>query len=875
MYYKKDIDEILGELETDKEGLSADEVEIRLNEYGKNEIVEKKKISAIKILLSQFHSFIVYILLAAIVISAAISEYVDSAVILVILIVNAVVGFLQEYKAEKSIQALKKLASQKAVVIRDGKEKEIESIDIVPGDIIKLETGDKIPADSRLIFSMNLETDESSLTGESVPVKKSIETIDQEVEIGDRLNMTYSSTVVTKGKALAVVTGTGMNTEVGKIAKLIEESENGKTPLQEKLDRLGKWIGNITIGISFIVFIIGVITGEEMLKMFLAAVALAVAAVPEGLAAVVTISLAIGVRRMVKKNALIRTLHSVETLGSTNVICTDKTGTLTKNEMTVKKIYVNNQTIDVSGSGYEPEGDFNIGGEKLSQKQLEETKFLLKIGLMNNDSKIEKGKVRGDPTEAALLVSAAKSGLDREKEEAKNPRIDEIGFDSDRKRMTTIHKNENTQIAYVKGAPDIILNICTKIHEDGKVRKITDKDKKSILKANEKFAGSALRVLGFAYKESKEKLKEDDLIFVGLQAMIDPPREDVRDSIIKCEEAGIRVIMITGDHETTAKAIAEQLDITGDSISGKELDKINDFSEIVNKVSIFARVNPEHKLKIVKALQANGNIVAMTGDGVNDAPALKKSDIGIAMGKVGTDVAKEASDMILLDDHFTSIVNAVEEGRGVYDNIRKFFALLISGNIGEVAIIFFALLFGLSLPLTATMILLINLVTDGLPATALGVDPFEPNAMKRKPRSRQEPIQKGLSAFIFYYPIIMTATILAIFIFIMKSTSNLSHAQTGVFLGIAMFELYQSISARSTRYTAFKVGILKNKWLLAAILSSLLIVIAVIYNPTLQSLFGTYALSIKEFISIALISSIGFIFIEIYKYSRSKKEVLS
>ena len=867
MFHTKTIKDIFKELKTDEHGLSEQEAESRLKEYGLNEIKEHKKISPIKIFISQFTSFIVLILIAALIISFILGEKIDAFVIAAILILNAIVGFRQEYKAEKAIEALKKLASLKATVIREDQQKEIDSTNLVPGDIIILETGDKIPADSRLIEVVNLETQESSLTGESTPIIKEIKILPEKTPLADKKNMVFSGTIITKGRAKAIIVRTGMNSQIGKIATLIQEEKTKLTPLQIKLKQLGKFLGIATIVICAIIFTVGTLVGRNILEMFMSAVSLAVAAIPEGLPIVVTVSLALGVRRMVKRNALVRKLPSVETLGSTTVICTDKTGTLTCDQMTVRKVYTNNKVIEVSGSGYETKGIFHIKNKIVDSKPFQ---LLLKIGALCNDASLTEDGVIGDPTEAALTVSAAKANLLKVDLEKKNPRLGEIGFDSNRKRMSTLHKIDNKKTLFCKGAPDVILELCDRILINAQIKRLTRPMKKEILKQNESFANEALRVLGFAYKETS-KLDENNLIFVGLQAMIDPPRPEVKEAIDKCKKAGIKVVMITGDYKGTAVAIAKELDIKGEAITGEELDEMKNFDKKIEEITIYARVNPEHKTKIIDALRKKGHVIAMTGDGVNDAPALKKADIGIAMGVTGTDVSKEASDMILTDDNFNSIVNAVEEGRGVYDNIKKFFAFLISGNIGEVMVIFLAIIFGWPLPLTATQILLINLVTDGLPATALGADPFEPNAMSRKPRDKKEPIYKNLNHFIIWYPLIMIVVTLALFYFTYTTSQNILKAQTITFLTIAMFEMYQAFASRSTRFSSFRVGIFKNKWLVGAVILSLLVAISVIYIPFLQTLFDTFPITATEFLIVTALSSLGFIYLELYKNWKTGK----
>jgi len=659
-YYNHTVDDVLKELGTTEKGLPTSEAAARLQSYGKNILEEKEKISPLRILIDQFNSPVVWVLLAALAISFYIGEKVDAMVILAILIINAVLGFIQEYNAAREIDALKKLSSLKALAIRDDKVKEIDSSEVVPGDTLIIREGDKVPADARVIEAVLLEVQESILTGESLPVKKTSEKLPAEKKIAEQINMLFSGTIITKGKGKAVSVRTGMNSEIGKIAKLIQETEKEQTPLQQKLAKLGGLLSVITVTICAVVFLTGLLKGADPLEIFTIAVALAVAAIPEGLPAVVTISLAVGLRRMLKKNALIRKLPSVETLGSTTVICSDKTGTLTHNEMTVKKILANDHIIEITGSGYNSTGSFSENPEGFN--------LLLKIGVLCNDAKIENRKCIGDPTEGCLIVSAGKAKINIEKLHQEHPRLNEIPFSSERKRMTTIHKVGDKYFAYTKGAPDVLLNLCNRDFFNQKIIPLTNEKKDLILKENHEFSKNALRVIGFAFKEIKDpnnfmEADEKNFVFVGLQGMIDPPREEVKEAITECYQAGIRVIMITGDYEGTATAVGKEIGITGRSITGKVLAKLNDkdFEDLVQDIAIYARVNPEHKQKIVKALQQKGHVVAMTGDGVNDAPALKKADIGIAMGITGTDVSREASDMILTDDNFRSIVNAVEE----------------------------------------------------------------------------------------------------------------------------------------------------------------------------------------------------------------------
>ena len=665
--HNKPIEQVLRELNTSNNGLSQQEAEERLKQYGFNELKEGKKISPLEIFISQFKSIVVWILIVATVISAFLGEYVDSIVIFSIIILIALLGFFEEYRAEKAIEALKKLASLRATVIRDSQKKEIDAKSLVPGDVIILQTGDKVPADARLIEVFNLQTQEAALTGESQAVKKNISQLEEKTSIADRHNIVFSSTIVVSGRAKAVVIATGMQSEIGKIAKMIEEVKPEPTPLQKDMDQLGKFIGTITLIIAALIFAAGMlIRHSNWVDMLLVSVSLAVAAIPEALPAVVTISLALGTQKMLKRNALIRRLPSVETLGSTTVICTDKTGTLTANQVTVRKLYTNGKIIDATGVGYGTKGIFLYKNKPVPPEEIE---LLLRIGILNNNSEIKEGKVIGDPTEAALIVSAARLGLIKEDFDIEYRRIDEIEFTSERKMMTTIHGHHGENISYVKGAPEVVLKLCNFIYMNGEIKKLTADMREDIIEANRQFAEGALRVLGFAYKTIVDSSPEKNLIFVGLQGMIDPPREEVKIAIEKCKKAGIRVIMITGDHEITARAIAKEIGLTGKTITGEKLDEINNLDSLVEDISIFARVNPEHKIKIVDALKKKGHIVAMTGDGINDAPALKKADIGVAMGISGTDVSKEASAMILTDDNFASIVNAVEEGRGIHDNI--------------------------------------------------------------------------------------------------------------------------------------------------------------------------------------------------------------
>lgn len=839
-------------LKTTEKGLSSHEAEVRRHEHGSNELVAEKLVSPFKIFFQQFTSPLVWVLVLALIISFILGETVDTIVIGVIVVLNAILGFVQEYKAEKAIEALKKIVSLKATVIRDGMQFKIDSKNLVPGDIIVLETGDKVPADARLLEVHNLQTQEGSLTGESQPVVKSIAVLKEKTILAERTNMVYSSTVITEGRGKAVVTQIGMRTEVGKIAKLIQESPGKITPLQKKLRNLGNYLTIAVLILAVIIFFSGLWAGQPFSVMFLTAIALAVAAIPEGLPAVITISLALGIQRMARKNALVRRLPSVETLGSVTTICTDKTGTLTHNQMTVTKIWANGQVYDVTGSGYEPKGNFNVDGHSADTKPLHQ---LLKIGLLCNNAKfegrLEQREVIGDPTEAALIVSAEKAGLSSRELNRSEPRTDEITFSSERKMMTTI----NGHFSYTKGAPDILISSCDQILINGRVQRLTRDHIKSILKENENFARGALRVLGFAYKaHSSKKDAEKGMIFVGLQAMIDPPREEARLAVKRCQDAGIRVIMITGDQIATAEAVARKLGIKGRAITGQQLSEIHNLEREIKNIGVFARVNPEHKLQIVNALKKNGEIVAMTGDGVNDAPALKKADIGIAMGITGTDVAKEASDMILNDDNFKSIVNAVEEGRGIFDNIRKCVNYLLSCNLGEIAVIFLASIYSpiaggsLFLPLTAIQILWINLVTDGLPATALSLDQHSSDIMQRPPRPSKETIlSRELRFDVILFGLLIGAVSFGLFL--LYFNAGVLKVQTIVFTSLVFFEIVRLQTIRSN----YKLSLFSNKYLAGAVLLSVGLQLLAIYTP-LSKVFKTTALGWWDWIVLVLAS---------------------
>ncbi|MBN2014372.1 MAG: calcium-translocating P-type ATPase, SERCA-type [Candidatus Altiarchaeota archaeon] len=889
VWHSMEIEDLLQEMGSSLSGLSEDEVGRKLSGFGPNEIRGQARITPLQILLEQFKNFLVIILIAAAIASLGIGVFhgseediLEATAIIFVVIFIAVTGFIQEYRAEKELEALKSMVSPTALVIRNGKKEEIPARDIVPGDIILVEAGDKIPADSRLLDAINLSMDEASLTGESLPVEKEVSVLKEETALGDRRNMVFMGTNATYGKGTAIVVETGMKTQLGKIAEKIQTMEAEKTPLQVRLDLVGRQIGWIVIILCSIIFIAGMLKGEEPVFMFLVAVALAVAAVPEGLPAVVTVTLARGMRLMVKKNAIVRKLTAVETLGSTDIICSDKTGTLTRNEMTIRRIYVNNRTIEVTGEGYKPSGEFLIDNEVIDPTS-EDLQLILRIGTLCNNSSLEKTadgwRITGDPTEASLVVAASKARIKQSRINEDYPRIAELPFDSNRKRMTTIHKTpEGEKFAYVKGAPDVILNLCKYIYQDGGEVILTDEDRERILSMNDLFAGDALRILGAAYRRLDHVGDltgdlERDLVFVGLLGMIDPPREDAKKAVRICKKAGIKPIMITGDYKLTAIAVAKELEmfIEGDTVlTGVELDRIsdNELEGVVDKVTIYARVSPEHKLKIVKALKNRGHIVAMTGDGVNDAPALKKADIGVAMGITGTDVTKEASDMVLTDDNFASIVSAVAEGRGIYDNIKLFIKYLLSCNIGEVMTIFIGMMALGRLPLLPLQILWMNLLTDAAPALALGWNPPDPDIMNRKPRNPKEQIitKKTITRFVGI-GVLMGAGTLFAFNY-MNPSINETQAQTMAFTTLVLFQMFYVLSCRSEKFPFFRVGALSNGYLIMAVIFSVLMQIAVVGLPLFQTFFGTTTLSITEWSIAILISSSAFLIPEILKYKK-------
>ena len=880
------------ELKTDyQKGLSSSQVQENMKKYGLNELQEKKKDSLLKKFLEQFKDFSIIVLIIAAIVSGVVGVaqgegFTDTIIILIVVILNAVIGVAQESKAEKSLEALKKLSSHASKVIRNGKEQVIPARELVPGDLVIIETGDYIAADLRIIEAVNLKSQEASLTGESVPVEKITEKIDgNEIGIGDRKNMLFSSSLITYGRGKAIVVNTGMNTEVGKIAGMLDNAEKQETPLQQKLNDLGKTLGIACLAICAVIFVIGLLQGKEIIDMFMTAVSLAVAVIPEGLVAVSTIVLAIGVQKMVKKHAIVKKLPAVETLGSSTVICSDKTGTLTQNKMTVEKVFCDDELQDVK-----------------KVNTTEDFKKLVYNCMLCNDSRLlEDGQLAGDPTETALVDMAFK--LDYEQSiYRENPRVEEVPFDSERKLMTTVNKKNGKYIVYTKGGVDELLKCCNSFLYKGEVRTSINNYAKWIRENNEKMAKDALRVLAFAYKEldhmpSKTEMKtiESDLTFIGMVGMIDPPRIEAKKAVEKCKKAGIKTVMITGDHKVTAVAIAKKLGILKDeseALTGTELEKMTDeeLTKNVRKYSVYARVSPEHKVRIVKAWQANGEVVAMTGDGVNDSPALKTADIGCAMGKVGTEVAKEAADVILTDDNFATIVSAVEEGRRIYDNILKVIQFLLSCNVGEVIVLLLATLFapqigqwfGIS-DITMIQVLLpihilwINLVTDTFPALALAFDPANKDIMDRKPVKRNEGIfTKGRTFRIIYQGLMIGLLTLAAYLIGLGTThtaidgltleqTKIEVGQTMAFIVLAFSELIHVFNIRDNKNSIFKTGILGNGVLILAILASALLMVVILFIPQLRTIFSIPILPSDNIIETIVLVLSPIIIVEIMK----------
>ncbi|HWQ48084.1 MAG TPA: cation-translocating P-type ATPase [Methanosarcina sp.] len=901
MYYDQEINSVFEELGVSEAGLSFEETERRLKEYGENELKEKEKTSILKLFISQFKSILIIILIIASIVSALLGELIDAIVIIFTVFLAGILSFVQEYRAEKAIELLRSLTSPEATVIRDGIEKKISSKKLVPGDLIIIQTGDRIPADARVIKGFNLKTDESSLTGESVPVQKSIEALPSETPEADRTNMVYTGTAVAYGRGSAIVTATGMSTAFGELAGLLGTIERSRTPLQESLDKFGKWIGAATLIIVAFVAMLGVFYGFPLLDMFLWGVALAVAAIPEALPAVVTVGLGFGVRRMVKRHALIRKLPSVETLGATNVICSDKTGTLTQNKMTVERICVNEQFLKVTGAGYSPEGEFFEGNKKVSIDDVHLHVLLLGAVLCNDSGLFkenEKWEIKGDPTEAALVVAAAKAGLRKVELDQKYPRFGEIPFSSERKRMTTISKLETDAgsfplkglVAFSKGAPEVILGSCTKIFLNGEIIPLSPEMKQLIAGKVREMADQALRIMALSFRSldegpSIEKLSsgdlpsekiEENMVFSGLMGMRDPPREEVKVAIQKCADAGIKTVMITGDHKITASAIAKELGILKENdltLTGSELDSLGDaeFEDKVERVSVYARVYPTHKLRVIDAFKKKGYIVAMTGDGVNDAPALKAADMGIAMGITGTDVSKEASSMILTDDNFASIVAAVEEGRNIFKNIRNFITYGLSAHTGEVLIVLISILGWQILPLLAVQILWINLITDGLPPMALSVEPPDNGIMRQKPRNVKEGLitRREITAGLGLGGLVALQALIVL-TWAVDRNFPLEKLQTLIFTLVVFSEMFNAFNWRSDRYSIFSLGLFTNRPLVYAVLTTIILQLVVIYVPFFQTAFRTVPLSLFEWGVVLALASTTLISMELVKYFSGK-----
>ena len=883
-YHSLRVDQVLLSLNTSIKGLSEQEAKKRLERYGLNEIERKKRETIFEIFLNQFKNSLILLLIFAGIIAAIINEKIEAFAIGFIIILNVLLGFIQEYKAEKAIEALEKMSTPFSKVIRNDEIQKIPAAQLVPGDIILLEEGEIVPADSRIIEQHSLKIDEASLTGESVPSEKTINPYSLRTPISDQENMAFRGTIVSYGKGKSVITATGMNTEFGKIASHIQTKEE-KTPLQIKFEQLTKQIGVITIVLILIVFTAGLF--EKTLtfgKMLLFAVVLTVSTLPNSLPVIVTVGLSLGAKRLAKKNMLIRKLTAAESLGAVTVICVDKTGTITKNQMTVNKIFTNFETIEVTGSGYNPKGNFFINNQKTNPKKFD---ILLRIGCLCNNSKLilenKEHKIIGDPTDGALKVLAKKGNID-EKYISNFNLIEEFPFDSNRKMMSVIFENkkDKRRQTYVKGAPDLLLEKCNRIFDKGKIRRITKEDKKEILSINNSFAEQSLRVLGLAYKDVSKNEKysiksiENDLIFIGLTGMIDPPRECVKNSIKKCEDAKIKVIMITGDHALTAKAIAKQIGLLSSEdlknekfiLTGEQIEKLNDFelSKAIDNIKIIARALPLQKLRIVEALKTKGHVVAMTGDGVNDSPALKKADIGISMGVIGTDVAKETSKAILIDDNFSTIVNGVEEGRNIYDKMIKSARYLLSCNAGEIFSVFIAIMLNFPLPLLPLQVLLMSLLTDDFPALGLGFESSDKDVMKRAPRDpKEKPITKNIWIAIILFGIIMSAATL--FIFMQYKDINLQKAQTIAFTTLVMIQMFAVLSSRSLTPSFEKLNPFSNKWLFGAVTASVIIQLIVIYWQPAQVIFGTVNLNLDDWIKIISISAIGFIAMELSKFS--------
>jgi Ca2+-transporting ATPase len=892
-WWHLDIEEAARTLQTDlAAGLPEPEVPLRRAKYGPNALREQPGRGPWLIFFDQFKDFIVWVLAGAALVSGFLQEWVDAAAIIAILILNAILGFIQEYRAEKSLLALKNMAAPFSKVIRAGRKASIPAAELVPGDLVEIEAGDHVPADARIVWATpNFAVLESSLTGESTPVVKTcLELEEKDIPLAERANIAYLGTSVVAGKARALIVETGMQTELGRIAGLIQSIGPEATPLQKRLEEFGKWVVYLCFGLVALVFGMGLLRGGKVLDMFLTSVSLAVAAIPEGLPAVVTIALALGVQRMIRRHVLIRKLPSVETLGCATVICSDKTGTLTRNEMTVQAIATPEGLYEVTGSGYDPRGEFRRDGAAVRPGEHPDLRACLEAAVLCNGAElVEKdgtARIVGDPTEGALLTAAAKAGILKGPLAAGHEFVEEIPFDSERKMMTIVRRDPERRrvMAYVKGAPDVLLAACTRVRERDLERPITGEDAARILETNGRLSDRALRVLAVAVRsfdldpgEYHAAHIETDLTFLGLMAMIDPPREEVKAAIAKCRASGIKTVMITGDHKNTAVAIARELGFFGEgsvALTGEELDRRTDaeFEAEVEKVAVYARVSPEHKLRAVRAWRKRRDVVAMTGDGVNDAPAVKEADIGVAMGITGTDVTKEVADMIITDDNFASIVAAVEEGRGIYDNIKKFIHYLLSCNSGEILVMFAASLVGLPVPLLPIQILWVNIVTDGLPALALGMDPVDRNIMNRPPRPKDEAvITPGRAWLILAQGLFIAACTLGAFLFVLLvEKEGIVRARTAALFALTASELFHALNCRSQRESLFKLGLFTNRKLFAACGTSLLLQAAINYFPLTQRIFRVEALSLLDMAVLVAISSLPFWAMELAKLVNRK-----
>jgi Ca2+-transporting ATPase len=856
--YTRPVEELLDYPGASRDGLSEEKAVARLQQYGPNVLQTTPPPSPWKLLLEQFSNVLIITLLVATVLSAFLGHALEAVAIAVIVLFAVMLGFIQEFRAEKAIEALRRMAAPSTTVIRDGREKTVPAREIVPGDIVILVAGDRIPADGRLIEAVNLRVDEAPLTGESLPSEKdSSVVLLSETAVGDRRNMVFAGTSLVYGRGRIVVTATGMETEFGRIAGMLQRVETEKTPLQKNLDKVGASLARAALVIVAVIVALGIVRGQPFIEILIFGIALAVAVVPEALPAVVTISLALGVQRMVRRNALMRRLPAVETLGSTTVICSDKTGTLTRDEMTVRRLYTSGIDVRVGGSGYRPEGSLTTeNGDQALSRQVRE---LLEAGILCNDANLMlspegEWRISGDPTEAALIVAARKSGLDEQELRQRFPRIDEQPFSSETKRMVTVHRSGSSTFAIVKGAPEVILPSCSHfVDASGQLRTFDHSERTGTLGRVETMGHEALRVIAIARKESAGSAGNlDGLTFLGLAGMIDPPREEAREAVNRCISAGIRPVMITGDHPVTASAVARELGILRDDhvLSGVEIEGMDEsaLDKAAGTVEVFARVSPEHKLRIVEALQKRGQVVAMTGDGVNDAPALKKADIGISMGITGTDVSREASAMTLLDDNFSTIVAAIEEGRGIYDNIRKYLTYLLSSNIGELGLMAGATLLDYPLPLSAVQILYVNLATDGLPALALAVDPAEPGIMKRPPNNPKQGIfSRSVLALMLAGGLWSTLVNLVLFEWARHSGRSLSEAMTMTFVSLVLIQFFKAYNFRSEKEPVFR-NTFSNRWLNLAIIWELMMLFAIIYVPVLTVPFGTFAMPSEDWL---------------------------